>query len=120
MDPTTDEMDRLKSRPIKATWFRRNATLCAISLLKRFRKRFSDVLFLTSGLCVKYSEDASLAEAATMEYVRTRTSIPVAKVHCSFEHADKTYVLMQRLPGQNLLMAGQNFRKKLKLRCLLS
>lgn len=90
------------SSPYKASWLRRAGTLCAIAVLKRVRKRYSGVLFLTRGLCVKYGKDIDLAEAATLNYVRGHTSIPVAKVHCAFQHGDATYILMERLPGQKL------------------
>ncbi|KAF4442003.1 kinase-like protein [Fusarium austroafricanum] len=37
-----------------------------------------------------------------MIFVATNTSIPVPKVYCSFEHKGRVYILMQRLPGQDL------------------
>src|SRR6266404_7020755 len=38
----------------KNDWLRRNLTLAAITILKRFRPRQSSVLFLTRRICVKY------------------------------------------------------------------
>lgn len=90
MEPDTDNSHSPKSRPINSTWLRRTATLCAIALLKRIRKRFSDVLFLTSGVCTKYGDNVGLAGAATLEYVGTHTLIPVPKVYYAFEHKGKT------------------------------
>lgn len=104
MDPDIDTPS--KSQPIHATWLRRTATLCAIQILTRvrkvLRKPFDDVLFPGNGLCIKYGKRVDLAEAATLEYVRMHTCVPVPRVHCAFTHRENTYIVMQKLPGEKL------------------
>lgn len=107
-----------KSSPIKATWLRRHATSIAITLLKRFRKQFSGVLFLTSDICVKYGERVDLAEAATLDYVRTYTSIPAPRVHCAFQHGEKTSIVMQKLPAVKLAFGWQKRSRESQHRIL--
>lgn len=60
------------------------------------------MLFLTHDLCAKHGRRVDLAEAATLEYVRANTTIPVPKVHCAFRHGGQTYIVMQKLPGRKL------------------
>jgi len=106
------------SLPIRATSPRRIATLCAISLLRRVRRRFGDVLFLTSTICVKYGDSVDLAEAASMEFVRQHTSVPVPKVHCAFKHQGQTYIVMERIQGQKLAVGWLERSEESKLHLL--
>ena len=101
MRPSPDDPG-LRSSSIKATKLRRVATLCAIAILKRFRKRYGDLLFLNNSICVKYGTRVDLAEAATLDYVGRHTSIPAPRVHCAFDHDGKTYIVMKKLPGHML------------------
>lgn len=43
-----------------------------------------------------------LIEATTMQYVATHTSMPVPKVHCTFERNGQGYIVMDRIRGQTL------------------
>ncbi|KAF2814337.1 kinase-like protein [Mytilinidion resinicola] len=95
MDPWTQS----HNGPIEGSWVRRHLTLIAVVALKRFRPHASSVLFLTNGLCVKYSPFQHLSDAATMQYIASHTSIPVPKVHCAFERKGTTYIVMSRIAG---------------------
>ncbi|KAK3695935.1 hypothetical protein LTR37_018230 [Vermiconidia calcicola] len=48
-------------------------------------------------MCVKHGDLINLSEAASMEFVRQHTSIPVPKVHCAFERKGQTYIVMERI-----------------------
>ncbi|KAH8204687.1 hypothetical protein TruAng_001162 [Truncatella angustata] len=37
-----------------------------------------------------------------MQFVINHTSIPVPKIYCAFEHAGRTYIVTERIVGQNL------------------
>jgi aminoglycoside phosphotransferase len=89
-----------RSRPINDTTCRRYLTLLAIKLLKPLRERCGTVLFLSDTLCVKYGSNTSLSEAATMQFIAKHTSIPVPRMYCAFAHQTRTYIVMERLPGQ--------------------
>ncbi|KAF2875933.1 kinase-like domain-containing protein [Massariosphaeria phaeospora] len=103
--------------PVNATAFRRSLTLLAIKLLKRFRKRHGTVLFLSPRLCVKYGTSTSLGEASTLQFVAHHTSIPVPRVHCAFEHRNRTYIVMDRMRGQSVgagwLRRSEESRRKI-------
>lgn len=116
MEPTIEPP--LKCAPINATWFRRTTTLCAIALLRRIRSQRLGILFLASGICVKYGSLVSLAEAATLEYVRQHTAIPVPKVYCAFEHGGKKYIVMEKLPGKMLAGGWRQRSQESQMRIL--
>jgi aminoglycoside phosphotransferase len=71
------------------------------SCARRVMRNTSRVV-LVSNLCIKSTTFTSLAEAMTMEFVSEHTDVPVPKVHLAFEHKNQTYIVMERLPGQNL------------------
>jgi aminoglycoside phosphotransferase len=68
---------------------------------RRFFRNNSRVILL-SKFCIKSTPFTSLAEAEAMRFVFKSTSIPVPKVYKAFEHKGRTYIVMERLPGQNL------------------
>ncbi|EAT83716.1 hypothetical protein HBH56_198340 [Parastagonospora nodorum] len=88
-----------RSQPINATAFRRYLALLSIKLLKRFRERSGNVLFLSKHKCVKYGTSVQLSEAATMQFVANHTSIPVPRIYCAFTHHKRTYIVMERICG---------------------
>lgn len=87
------------SEPIKATRFRRIATLTAVSILRRLGSQNGQTLMLPGGICIKYSEWADLGEASSMEFIRHNTSIPIPKIYCAFKHKKHTYIVMERVKG---------------------
>lgn len=117
MDTTPKEIPS-GSLPIRATLVRQITTLCAISLLRRLRRRFGDVLFLTSTICVKYGDSVDLSEAASMELIRQHTSVPVPKVYCAFKHQGQTYIVMERIKGHKLAIGWLERSEESKSRLL--
>lgn len=104
--------DLVDSLSINDTWLGRIVTLTAIKIFRRFRAcHHGSVLFLPHRLCVKYGDSQDLIEAATMQYVRQNTSIPVPKVYCAFKRKNTTYIVMQKIDG-NFVGNGWNSRTK--------
>lgn len=83
-------------------WFTRHVVVAAISLLWRFRPRRRSVLFLTSKICVKHHYLMQLCEAEAMRFIARNTSIPVPKVYCAFKRKGVTYIVMERIKGQDI------------------
>lgn len=84
-------------------------TLCAFKLgthryLQRKVNQSNRVVFV-SKYCIKSTPFTTLAEANAMQFVSSHTSIPVPKVFCAFERAGRTYIVMERIVGQNLAQA---------------
>lgn len=87
---------------INATTARRYAVLLAIKLKRLFDKQPGPVLFLTKNMCVKYGRRVSLREASTIRFVAEKTSIPVPRIYCAFEHRGRRYIVMERLHGKSI------------------
>ncbi|KAG4431296.1 hypothetical protein IFR05_013220 [Cadophora sp. M221] len=70
-------------------------------------------LFHQNGPCIPVSRhkilkkgySVHLTEATTIDYVARNTSIPVPKVHCSFVHKNRAYIIMERIQGKTLAAA---------------
>jgi len=63
--------------------------------------------FPFSDYCVKYSVSGSLNEAVALRFVASRTSVPVPKVYCAFQHRGVKYILMERIKG-SMIREGKN------------
>lgn len=104
------------SLPIRASFLRRYATLCAVRLAEHYRKPNNGVLYISSTICIKYTTMnkpfINLSEAASMEFIRRHTSIPVPKIYCAFEHKGKTYIVMQRMKGKKLAIGWETERSE--------
>jgi aminoglycoside phosphotransferase len=68
----------------------------------RFHKSHGCCTPISKHIIVKARRGANLTEAATMKFVAERTSIPVPKVYCSFVYKDCTYIVMERIRGEDL------------------
>lgn len=55
--------------------------------------------FPFSKYCIKYSLSGSLNEAVALRFVASKTSVPVPKVYCAFEHIGFKNILMERVKG---------------------
>ncbi|KAI1881731.1 hypothetical protein JX265_000557 [Neoarthrinium moseri] len=81
-------------------------TLCAFKLAtqKYVRRIFhsSGGVVFVSKYCIKSTSVTTLTEANNMQFVSSHTSIPVPKIHCAFEHAGRTYIVMEKIAGQYL------------------
>ena len=97
--------------PINNTWWRRAITLSVIKCIRRRFPRSGNVLYLSRRLCVKYGYFVHLSEAATMQFIAQRTSIPVPKVYCAFKYKTWTYIVMERIDGE---IVGANWYKRTK------
>jgi aminoglycoside phosphotransferase len=106
------------SNPINDTRLNRFLVLAGVKLLRRFRTCWGSVLFLTPQLCVKIGERTDLSEAATMEFVRKHTSIPVPKVYCAFRRRGKTYIVMENISGMPAAASWERLTEKSKNRLL--
>jgi hypothetical protein len=100
------------SNPINNTRLNRFFVLAGVQLLRRFRPSLGPVLFLTPQLCVKIGECTDLSEAATMQFIRKHTSIPVPKVYCAFRRRGKTYIVMEHISGMPAVACWQRLPEK--------
>ena len=99
----------MQSRPVNDSTLYRLIILTAIQLLKHIRPHRGSVLFVSKGICIKYGRLINLSEASTMCFISQYTSIPVLKVICAFMRRDKTYIVMERIPGE---MIGTTWMKR--------
>lgn len=67
---------------------------------KLFKYPGGVILFL--NLCIKFGDCVTLAEAHTLQFIAETTSIPVPAVHHAFTHRGETYILMERIRGENI------------------
>jgi aminoglycoside phosphotransferase len=103
--------DGTSNLSIKSTFLRRLLTRIALCTTAKF--------YTPDGLCVpvsphkivKVGRRVHLVEAATMRFVAENTSIPVPKIHCAFERKKRTYIVMERISGQDLPSAWKNLSK---------
>ncbi|KAM5357619.1 hypothetical protein ACJZ2D_016087 [Fusarium nematophilum] len=68
---------------------------------RRWLKNPSHIVFF-SKFCIKSTDFTTLAEAQTMQFVSSHTTIPVPKVYFAFEHKNGVYILMEKIRGQSL------------------
>ncbi|KAI1136853.1 kinase-like protein [Hypoxylon sp. FL0543] len=86
---------------VNNTLYRRLSTLISLRSARWCRK------YRPTGRCqpiskklvVKTGPSVHLTEAATMAFVAKHTSIPVPRVHCSFIHNNRAYIVMDRIEG---------------------
>ncbi|KAE8443916.1 hypothetical protein EG329_001226 [Mollisiaceae sp. DMI_Dod_QoI] len=52
--------------------------------------------------CIKYGHTIQLSEATALQFVRQATSIPVPKVYCAFREKDMTYIVMEKIDGEEI------------------
>ncbi|KAI1804867.1 kinase-like protein [Daldinia bambusicola] len=106
---------------------RRLSTLLSLKLTQwlRIYKRFCYCYPISKNVIVKCGPWVHLTEAATMIFVAQNTSIPVPRVHCSFIHKNKAYIVMERIQGDNLCNVWNKLSEEDKdiilsqLRCML-
>ncbi|KID84944.1 protein kinase subdomain-containing protein [Metarhizium guizhouense ARSEF 977] len=105
MSKTPTNLQDTDALPINNTAARRHLTLLALKVTARFYKWDGPCVPLSRRIMVKTDESIGLTEAATMAFIAARTSIPVPRVHCSFVHKNKTYIVMERIRGKTLAAA---------------
>jgi len=88
-------------------------------ILTRLASHTIAKLYPRDGLCIRISKNkilktgrrVHLTEGATLKYLAENTTIPVPKVHCSFLHKNRAYIVMERIPGEELSKAWNNMSK---------
>ncbi|TVY16265.1 hypothetical protein LARI1_G007001 [Lachnellula arida] len=53
-------------------------------------------------MVMKYGTEIQLYEASTLRFIAEKTSIPVPKVYCAFEHRGMKFILMEFVRGERL------------------
>lgn len=86
-------------------FFRRLLTLLALKTTARLYHYDGPCIPISKNLIVKTGPFVHLTEGATMQFVATNTSIPVPRVHCSFVHRNRAYIVMDRIQGVSLAEA---------------
>ncbi|KAJ4164508.1 hypothetical protein LMH87_006180 [Akanthomyces muscarius] len=104
---------------INNSFLRRYLTLAALKTTSRFYRWDGPCVPILSRIIVKKGENVYLEEAATMAFVNDRTKIPGPRVHCSFTHRNKTYIVMERVRGKNLADALPKLSEA-QLECILA
>ncbi|KAH7876988.1 kinase-like protein [Lentinula edodes] len=72
------------------------------------RNQWGNVKYLSSSLVLKIARDNVAAEADTISFIRSNTSIPVPHVIASDRAFGKTYMLMRRVNGMPLQFAWRD------------
>ncbi|KAG5979465.1 hypothetical protein E4U55_005138 [Claviceps digitariae] len=97
-DATKEQPQVPTAPPINDTPFRRFLTLLALKTTSRlFYKWNQSCIPLSSRHILKTGRTVDLTEAATMQFVASRTNIPVPRVYCSFVRKGQTYIVMERI-----------------------
>ncbi|CAH0016606.1 unnamed protein product [Clonostachys rhizophaga] len=81
------------------TWVRRILTRLALKTTAHFYRWNGQGVPISRNLVVKRGSTVHLTEAATMEFVAAKTSLPVPRVHCAFVRRGMTYIVMERIKG---------------------
>ncbi|KAI0834312.1 kinase-like protein [Hypoxylon sp. FL0890] len=104
VDGTDAQHDGTEHLAINNTFRRRLSTLISMKLARYIYKRkyVGPCLPISKHLIVKSDPFVHLTEAATMVFVAKNTSIPVPRVHCSFVYKNRTYIVMERIQGDDL------------------
>lgn len=87
---------------INNTFVRRFLTRLALHTVAKFYSRDGLCVPISRHKIVKTGRRVHLTEGATMKYSAEKTTIPVPKVHCSFLHKNRAYIVMERLQGEEL------------------
>lgn len=102
LKPAAQSTSTLSSPGINETRLRRLLVLAAIKLLKGTSRSHESIIFAPFGICLKHCAIRHPAEASTMQFIASNTSIPVPKIYCAFTRKGKTYTAMERINGDIL------------------
>ncbi|KAI1160665.1 kinase-like domain-containing protein [Nemania serpens] len=97
---------------INNTFFRRFVTRLALCITAKFYSPDGVCFPISKHKIVKTGRRIHLTEAATMKYLAENTTIPVPKVHCSFLHKNRAYIVMERIQGDELPAAWKSLSKE--------
>lgn len=103
-----DQAQETESLAINNTFIRRILTIFALKTLGRFHKSDGLCTPISKHKIVKTGHRVRLTEATTMRFVAENTSIPVPQVYCSFVHKDRTFIVMERILGEEIPTAWKS------------
>lgn len=103
--PLSDETATRHCLAIRDTFCRRLLTLLALKTTARLYKHDGPCVPISKRLLVKTGKFVCLTEAASIEFIATKTSIPVPRVYASFLHKNRAYIIMERIQGTSLAKA---------------
>lgn len=78
--------------------------MAAIRLYEPRSRPEGMILNIPYNRVVKYGRDVQLAGAAALRFVARNITIPVPKVHCTFEHKHVKYIVMDRIDREKIGM----------------
>ena len=90
---------------VNDTALRRFLTKLALRTTARLYRADGWCSRITPNIIVKRGPFVDLVEAATMQYVAERKSIPVPKVYCAFPPDGRVSIVMERLRGEPITVA---------------
>ncbi|KAH6720392.1 kinase-like domain-containing protein [Leptodontidium sp. MPI-SDFR-AT-0119] len=96
---------------INNTYFRRFLSRLALHTTAKLFRQDGPCIPISRHKILKNGFSVHLTEAVTMDYVARNTSIPVPKVHCSFIHKNRAYIIMERIQGKTLAAAWPHLSK---------
>ncbi|KAL2137847.1 hypothetical protein VTI28DRAFT_8003 [Corynascus sepedonium] len=112
VDNTATQHEGTESLAIKNTVFRRLLTLLALDTTGQLYGSRGPCVPISRHLIVKTGPFAHLTEAATLEFVARKTSIPLPRVHSAFVHKNRAIIVMDRLRGVSLAKAWRRLSEK--------
>ena len=97
---------------VNNTFLRRLLTRTALRTTAKFYSEHGLCVPISKHRIVKTGHRVHLTEGATMEYLARNTAIPVPKVHCSFLHKNRAYIVMERIHGDELAKAWKSLSEE--------
>ncbi|KAF2478357.1 kinase-like protein [Lindgomyces ingoldianus] len=97
---------------INNTFVRRFLTRLALHPTAKFYSRDGLCVPISKHKIVKTGRRVHLTEGVAIKYLAGNTAIPVPKVHCSFLHKNRAYIVMERIQGEELSKAWNSMSKE--------
>ncbi|KAK2626599.1 hypothetical protein QTJ16_003774 [Diplocarpon rosae] len=97
---------------INNTRARRFLALLALRTTAKFFRADGPCVPISKHRMLKRGYSLHLTEAVTMRYIAQHTAIPVPKVHCSFLHKNRAYIVMERIQGETLAAAWKHLAEE--------
>lgn len=97
---------------INNTFFRRILTRLALHTTAKFHSQDGLCVPTSKRKIVKTGRRVRLTEGATMKYLAENTTIPVPNVYCSFLHKNRSYIVMERIRGEELPKVWNSMSKE--------
>lgn len=111
-DNAASEHENLQIAGVNSTCLSRLFTRLALGTLGRFYKSNGVCTPISRHKIIKCGRRVRLTEAATMKFIAENTSIPVPRVYCSFRHKDRTFILMERIRGEDIPRAWKRLSEE--------